>query len=257
MARRLRFLTDQVHKAQVAVPAGSINRWAGQTLTVDELEARLEELEKEIVDHNSSSERLSRSSAELAELQVLLECGGQFFNSGVRLSADNEGTDSQAARDDFSAPLLGSKTQSPDLQEADGSGGSKLARLGFVAGLISLQKMDAFERILFRATRGNVFIRNTSVGSLVDPSTGEKMEKSVFVVFYAGERAKAKIMKICEAFGANRYPFPEEVSQQRKMHSEVSTRLRELKATIDAGELHRHGLLENVAQSERDRCSPD
>ena len=197
MARRLRFLTDQVYKASVAVPAGSANRWSGQMLTVDELEARLEELEKEIIDHNNSNERLVRSSAELGELQVLLECGGQFFNSGLRLSAETEGASGPEApaSDDFSAPLLGSKTQSPDLHEVDGGAGSKLARLGFVAGLITLQRMDAFERILFRATRGNVFIRNTAVGSILDPSTGEKMEKSVFVVFYAGERAKAKIMK--------------------------------------------------------------
>ncbi len=47
------------------------------------------------------------------------------------------------------------------------------------------------------------------------------MEKSVFVVFFSGERAKIKVTKICEAFGANRYPFPEEVARQRQMHSEV------------------------------------
>jgi hypothetical protein len=32
-----------------------------------------------------------------------------------------------------------------------------------------------------------------------DPSTGEKVEKTVYVVFFAGERARAKILKICEA----------------------------------------------------------
>lgn len=47
------------------------------------------------------------------------------------------------------------------------------------------------------------------------------MEKIVFIVFYAGERAKAKIMKICEAFGANRYPFPEETPKQLQMRAEV------------------------------------
>ena len=29
----------------------------------------------------------------------------------------------------------------------------------------------------------------------------------MFVVFYSGERARNKIVKIFEAFGANRYPF--------------------------------------------------
>lgn len=48
-----------------------------------------------------------------------------------------------------------------------------------------------------------------------------QIDKVVFVVFFAGERARTKIIKICEAFGANRYPFPEEPSKQRQMRSEV------------------------------------
>jgi V-type H+-transporting ATPase subunit a len=46
-------------------------------------------------------------------------------------------------------------------------------------------------------------------------------EKNVFVVFYSGERAKSKILKICEAFGANRYPFSEDLGKQAQMMTEV------------------------------------
>lgn len=46
-------------------------------------------------------------------------------------------------------------------------------------------------------------------------------EKNVFVVFYSGERAKSKILKICEAFGANRYPFSEDLGKQAQMITEV------------------------------------
>lgn len=51
-------------------------------------------------------------------------------------------------------------------------------------------------------------------------------EKNVFVVFYAGEKVKAKILKICDAFGANRYPFAEELVKQAQMISEVCLLLR-------------------------------
>ena len=61
------------------------------------------------------------------------------------------------------------------------------------------------------------------------------MDKSVFVVFFAGERARTKILKLCEAVGANRYPFPEERSRQRQMNAEVNARLRELHVTLEAG----------------------
>ena len=46
-------------------------------------------------------------------------------------------------------------------------------------------------------------------------------EKNVIVVFYSGERAKSKILKICEAFGANRYPFSEDLGKQAQMITEV------------------------------------
>lgn len=123
----------------------------------------------------------------------------------------------------------------------------KSVQLGFVTGTVLSEKLPAFERILFRATRGNMFLRSGAVGTVPDPATGEKQEKSVFVVFFAGERAKQKILKICEAFGANRYPFPDDPHRQLQMASEVSTRLRELGTTLDAGERLRENLLASLS----------
>lgn len=48
-----------------------------------------------------------------------------------------------------------------------------------------------------------------------------QVEKNVFAVFFSGERAKSKILKICEAFGANRYPFTEDLGKQAQMITEV------------------------------------
>lgn len=56
--------------------------------------------------------------------------------------------------------------------------------------------------------------------------------------------------QICEAFSANRYPFPEELLRQRQMHAEVTARLLELGTTIEAGEILRHGVLGAVALGE-------
>ena len=58
------------------------------------------------------------------------------------------------------------------------------------------RQVIAFERLLFRATRGNMFLRTAAVGAVTDPSTTEQQEKSVYVVFFAGERARTKIMKV-------------------------------------------------------------
>ena len=42
-------------------------------------------------------------------------------------------------------------------------------------------------------------------------------------------------LQICEAYGANRYPFPEDPQRRREMNHEVNTRLQELHTTIEAG----------------------
>lgn len=78
---------------------------------------------------------------------------------------------------------------------------SKVGRLGFVAGMVETSKLFQYERTLFRATRGNVFLKNINVGRLRDPATGDMVEKDVFVAFFSGERIRNKIAKVSNTCG--------------------------------------------------------
>jgi V-type H+-transporting ATPase subunit a len=49
-------------------------------VSVDEVDVKLEELETELIEVNSNSERLQRSYSELVELQLVLEKAGAFFD---------------------------------------------------------------------------------------------------------------------------------------------------------------------------------
>lgn len=53
--------------------------------------------------------------------------------------------------------------------------------------------------------------------------------------------------QICDAFSANRYPFPDDVTRQRQMLAEVTSRLRELHTTNEAGERRREAVVNEVA----------
>ncbi|KAI8101512.1 hypothetical protein M9435_001618 [Picochlorum sp. BPE23] len=241
MGRQVRFISEQVAKA--GLPVG--NRLGDRHLEFDLLENRLSRLEKELMELNANSDRLQRSYNELLELQLVLETAGTFFEDS-RSQADAMGSEREADYTRESAPLL--ETVAPLSEQP------KAVQLGFVAGTIPVDKLAPFERLLYRATRGNMYLKYVPVGAVNDPVTGEKQEKAVYVVFFAGERAKAKIIKICDAFSANRYPFPEELSKQHQMSSEVTVKLRELHTTIDAGKR----LLENAlrtAASELDTWS--
>lgn len=69
----------------------------------------------------------------------------------------------------------------------------------FVAGVILRERIPAFERMLWRACRGNVFLKQTEIETpLEDPSTGDQVNKSVFIIFFQGDQLKSRVKKICE-----------------------------------------------------------
>jgi hypothetical protein len=51
-----------------------------------------------------------------------------------------------------------------------------------------------------------MFLRQTPVGSVKDPATGDQQEKHVFVVFYAGERARTKVLKVRDSSSSGQAP---------------------------------------------------
>lgn len=61
---------------------------------------------------------------------------------------------------------------------------SKQVKLGFVSGLVPREKSMAFERILFRATRGNMFLKQAVVEDpVIDPVSSDKVNASTYNVF--------------------------------------------------------------------------
>uniref|UniRef100_A0A674MBS0 V-type proton ATPase subunit a n=1 Tax=Takifugu rubripes TaxID=31033 RepID=A0A674MBS0_TAKRU len=69
----------------------------------------------------------------------------------------------------------------------------------FVAGVISRERIPTFERMLWRVCRGNVFLRKAEIEDpLEDPTTGDQVHKSVFIIFFQGDQLKNRVKKICE-----------------------------------------------------------
>lgn len=239
MARKLRFFRDQMLKAGILSSAPSVLA----DLNFDDLEVKLGELEAELIEINANGDKLQRAYSELVEYKLVLQKAGEFFQSAHRSAASQqrELESDQSAEASLETPLLADQEMTSDQ--------TKQVKLGFLTGLVPKEKTMAFERILFRATRGNVFLKQAAVDEpVIDPVSGEKADKNVFAVFFSGERAKNKILKICEAFGANRYPFSEDLGKQAQMVTEVSGRLSELRTTIDAGLLHRGNLLQTIGE---------
>ncbi|MED6168631.1 V-type proton ATPase subunit a1 [Stylosanthes scabra] len=237
MSRKLRFFKDQISKAGVVSSGPTMQ----PDIYLEDLEIQLAEHEHGLTETNSNSEKLQQSYKELLEFKIVMQkaCAILFSNHGHAVSEERELENMNSKGDYVETPFI--------FQQETSTEPANQSSLRFISGIICKSKVLSFERILFRATRGNMLFNHEPAGDkLTDPISNEMIEKEVFVVFFSGERSRTKILKICEAFGAHTYPVPEDISKQRQIINEVSSRLADIEATLDAGNRHRNKALASV-----------
>jgi vacuolar-type H+-ATPase subunit I/STV1 len=94
--------------------------------------------------------------------------------------------------------------------------------IGFVAGVIPRERIAAFERILWRTLRGNLYMNQSEIPEpIIDPTDNHELHKNVFVIFAHGKEVIAKIRKISESLGADLYSVDEnsDLRRTRSMRS--------------------------------------
>ena len=105
--------------------------------------------------------------------------------------------------------------------------------IGFVAGVIPRSRIAAFERILWRTLRGNLYMNQSEIPKpIIDPTNNEEIQKNVFVIFAHGKEVIAKIRKISESLGADLYSVDENTELRRDQTHEVNSRLSDLSSVL-------------------------
>ncbi|XP_052705531.1 V-type proton ATPase 116 kDa subunit a1-like isoform X2 [Crassostrea angulata] len=231
MERKLRFLEKEIKKDGIPMLDTGDNPDAPVPREMIDLEATFEKLENEMKEVNGNTEALKRNYLELTELKHILRKTQTFFEEAMH--------DPSLTEENFG--LLG--------EEQSHRAGQAL-RLGFVAGVIVREKIPAFERMLWRVCRGNVFLRQAEIDTpLEDPVTGDQVNKSVFIIFFQGEQLKSRVKKICEGFRATLYPCPETPAERREMAIGVMTRIEDLNTVLGQTQDHRHRVLVAAARN--------
>ena len=184
---------------------------------LNERDTELGELEKRVEQMTGSVKVLERRLDDLQEFrsvllqvsQILKSSGGQFFSEKEKVAAlDEEAAttsngNANAPQDkkensfNFDAGLK--RTQSIDT--FPGGNGVK-----FVVGVIQIRKFIAFERVMWRAMRGNVYISKSNIYTYSASGTDPKEDKCVFIIFGHGAAALTKVQKICSALGCRTFP---------------------------------------------------
>ncbi|KAB0800419.1 hypothetical protein PPYR_06159 [Photinus pyralis] len=230
MERRLRYIEGEVKKDGVTIPDCSELPKAPNPREIIDLEAHLEKTEGDIKELSESAVNLKSNYLELTELRHVLDKTRAFFSE----------------QDEVNGSTMENKALIPDdIQNTSTVGG----RLGFVAGVINRERVPAFERMLWRISRGNVFLRQAEIEKpLEDPATGNQIHKTVFAAFFQGEQLKSRIKKVCAGFHASLYACPNTKAERVEMETGLRTRLEDLNLVLNQTQDHRQRVLTSVAK---------
>lgn len=204
---------------------------------IDTIVQKLNEMEERIMQLSASYEDLLLRKSLLVEKRHVLVGSGQFFDNAARNPAEVRLSLDVGDFDSDNAPLLQQEDElerQPTQQDGLGSGLASL-NIKFVAGIINRTKTTALERILWRALRGNLYMKHTQIDDdVLDSRTKEPVQKDVFVIFGHGENILKKIRRICESLDASLYQIDDSVSFRREQVLETNTKIQEIDTVIDS-----------------------
>lgn len=119
----------------------------------------------------------------------------------------------------------------------------------FIAGTIETLKKIPFERVLWRACRRTAFVRTADIDELFeDPETvkkiheilnnqyfqGKKYEKSVFIIFFKGDKLQDIVNRVCEGFQAKPYNCPKSSRDRQLAIADITVRQHDLNLVLES-----------------------
>ncbi|XP_034099676.1 V-type proton ATPase 116 kDa subunit a 1 [Drosophila albomicans] len=230
MERRVRYVENELRKDDIKMPELPAEQEppAPNQREIVDLEAQLEKTDNELREMSANGASLNANFRHMHELKSVLENTQGFFSDHEAMNLDSN------------------RIIDPnDPSQASAQRG----QLAFVAGVIKLERFFSFERMLWRISRGNIFLRRNDISGLVDDDeTGRPVLKTVFVAFFQGEQLKQRIKKVCTGYHADVYPCPSSHSERVEMIRDVNTRLEDLKMVLNQSADHRSRVLASAAK---------
>lgn len=213
VARVLRVFQElsEEHKLSPIAAQPSINFTStpASPKTIEELEKVVQSQEQYLAQLNTNTKSLVENRWLCQENIWALEKAAPYFNQ----------TAAGGAGGSISAGLLGDGGGGEMHLVSDGGG-----TLTNVVGVIAEDKTQTFEKILYRATRGNTVVKFEELPHPVwDAVEGKEVTKKVFVAFLQGMATYDKVKRICDVVGAHVYDYNT---------GELHSRTEQLKATL-------------------------
>jgi V-type H+-transporting ATPase subunit a len=280
LERKLKYFSVEIEKVGLPLQScGSLDRFLSYA---NEANARgapeqsglqlLEKMERDLEKHesflkelNSLNETLVASRNTKMELQQVMNKTQEMMGDVMlplqqtAVGVGVGGGEVDAENDLFDTGGFGMSNLGPDEEDRRGllaagtAGDARQMDMRFTAttGVIQAAEKARFERMLFRATRGNCFFQFMDIDTpLTDPATGELVEKMAFVIFYKSATIASKIKRICDAFGASVYNLPDlnDKAAYQRLKEANGLEIRESQLVLNKNREQRVGLCTHLAQ---------
>lgn len=226
--RQIRLFGGQLREREIlASPPPDSVAVAPTSSDIDDLVAKLNSLEERVSQLTESEGDLLKRQMEQKELRYVLQGAEEVFSSSDSLPANG------TSENDSSAPLLAAVDDEIEDTAGGTLGPSALLNVNFVSGVIAREKISVLERILWRALRGNLLLRQVEISEpIYDPKSGKSISKSVFVVFTHGSTLINKVKRIAEALDADLYNVDQDPSLRKEQLEDVNSRLLDIENVV-------------------------
>lgn len=234
LERILVYLVQEITRADIPLPEGEASPPAPPLKHVLEMQEQLQKLEVELREVTKNKEKLRKNLLELVEYTHMLRVTKTFVRRNVEFEPTYE---------EFPALENDSLLDYSCMQRLG-------AKLGFVSGLIQQGKVEAFERMLWRACKGYTIVTYAELDeSLEDPETGEVIKWHVFLISFWGEQIGHKVKKICDCYHCHVYPYPNTAEERSEIQEGLNTRIQDLYTVLHKTEDYLRQVLCKAAES--------
>uniref|UniRef100_A0A2K6TYF1 V-type proton ATPase subunit a n=1 Tax=Saimiri boliviensis boliviensis TaxID=39432 RepID=A0A2K6TYF1_SAIBB len=234
LERILVYLVQEINRADIPLPEGEASPPAPPLKQVLEMQEQLQKLEVELREVTKNKEKLRKNLLELIEYTHMLRVTKTFVKRNVEFEPTYE---------EFPSLENDSLLDYSCMQRLG-------AKLGFVSGLINQGKVEAFEKMLWRACKGYTIVSYAELDeSLEDPETGEVIKWYVFLISFWGEQIGHKVKKICDCYHCHVYPYPNTAEERREIQEGLNTRIQDLYTVLHKTEDYLRQVLCKAAES--------
>uniref|UniRef100_A0AC35TP80 V-type proton ATPase subunit a n=1 Tax=Rhabditophanes sp. KR3021 TaxID=114890 RepID=A0AC35TP80_9BILA len=183
-------------------------------------------IQNELVQVGTNMATLKKSYSKINESKHILGNIASLLDSHTRAAASKSINEANTGH---AGPVFTSDSIAPEISDKRDREESELS---FICGGINSAKTATFERLLWRISRGKVFVRTQPIDDDENPLFEGEAARSAFIIFFTGKQLKSKIMKVCDAFHSHTIECPDSPYDRRVALGQLEVRLADLRTVI-------------------------